>query len=149
MDGWCVGRYETKFSRDIHTRRDEISRFVNAKLMVRSFIILRDQFCYNLQYNYGLYGIIIIIPPSVVVSFAAVAVAFWTNTLSCHPCKELTSIGRHLRSSSSQENNGGVIMHPYRHYIVDQSRQYDIPYLHLLRLLLLIQSQYNSSCNGI
>lgn len=43
--------------------RDEISRFVNAKLMVRSFIIFRDQFCYNLQYNYGLYGTIIIPPP--------------------------------------------------------------------------------------
>lgn len=30
--------------------------------MVKSFIIFRDQFYYNLQYNYGLYGILIIPP---------------------------------------------------------------------------------------
>lgn len=77
MDGWSLVVMRQSFpatntQTPSTTTRDDISRFVNAKLMVKSFIIFRDHFCYNPQYNYGLYGIIII-PPSVHVA------AFWSE----------------------------------------------------------------------
>lgn len=77
MDGWSLVVMRQSFpatntQTPSTTTQDDISRFVNAKLMVRSFIIFRDHFCYNPQYNYGLYGIIII-PPSVHVA------AFWSE----------------------------------------------------------------------